>query len=141
MDIFSPVQSLADVIVNNWLGITNKYWANAINFFIYDTIKIGLLLVVINYLMAMVRYYLPVGKGARHFGWPQMVRRRLSFGGNAGNDHAVLLLLVNPAVRRVRGGGYSSWRDFCFPYRLALGQRSFAVYISFDFRLENDIFI
>lgn len=62
MDIFSPVQTFADLIVNNWFGIANEYWANALNFFIYDTIKIGLLLVVINYLMAVVRYYLPVEK-------------------------------------------------------------------------------
>lgn len=62
MDIFSPVQTFADLVVNGWLDIPNEYWAGTINFFIYDTIKIGLLLVVINYLMAIVRYYLPVEK-------------------------------------------------------------------------------
>jgi hypothetical protein len=62
MDIFSPVQSFADLVVNNWFGITNEYWTSALNFFIYDTIKIGLLLIVINYLMAIVRYYLPMEK-------------------------------------------------------------------------------
>lgn len=35
---------------------------SSVNFFIYDTIKISLLLVVINYLMAMVRDFLPVNK-------------------------------------------------------------------------------
>jgi len=60
MDIFLPIQALADLVVNNWLGITNEYWANALNFFIYDTIKIGFLLVFINYIMAVVRYYFPV---------------------------------------------------------------------------------
>jgi len=62
MDIFSPIQFLADVVTYDWLNITNRYWGNAINFFIYDTIKIGLLLVVINYVMAITRYYLPVEK-------------------------------------------------------------------------------
>jgi len=62
MDIFSPIQFLADVITYDWLGITNRYWGDALNFFIYDTIKIGLLLVVINYVMAITRYYLPVEK-------------------------------------------------------------------------------
>ena len=62
MDIFYPIQAFADLAVNNWLGITNEYWAKALNFFIYDTIKIGLLLVAINYLMAIVRYYFPVEK-------------------------------------------------------------------------------
>ncbi|MFH1427865.1 MAG: permease [Patescibacteria group bacterium] len=62
MDIFSPIQFLADVVTYDWLNITNRYWGEAINFFIYDTIKIGLLLVVINYVMAITRYYLPVEK-------------------------------------------------------------------------------
>ncbi len=62
MDIFLPVQAFADAAVNNWLGITDEYWASALNFFIYDTVKIGLLLAAVNYLMAVVRYYLPVEK-------------------------------------------------------------------------------
>lgn len=52
MDIFSPIQLLADSISLN----------PALNFFIYDTIKIGILLVFINYLMAITRYYFPVNK-------------------------------------------------------------------------------
>ncbi len=54
---------LADVVTYRWLGIMPKsYLGNAVNFFIYDTIKIFLLLLVINYVMAMIRYYLPVEK-------------------------------------------------------------------------------
>lgn len=62
MDIFYPVQLLADTVVSGWLGLNDAYWAPALNFFIYDTIKIGLLLVVINYLMSVIRYYLPMDK-------------------------------------------------------------------------------
>ncbi|MFH1597893.1 MAG: permease [Patescibacteria group bacterium] len=62
MDIFRPVQILADTATNNWLGITDHYWGEAINFFIYDVIKIGLLLIVINFVMAITRYYFPVEK-------------------------------------------------------------------------------
>jgi hypothetical protein len=61
MDIFSPIQRLADTVTYSGLGIgVGTYWGKAINFFIYDTIKIGLLLVVINYLMAISRYYFPM---------------------------------------------------------------------------------
>lgn len=61
MDIFAPVQSLANVVIFQWLGITpDTYLANALNFFIYDVIKIGFLLVVINYIMAITRYYFPM---------------------------------------------------------------------------------
>jgi len=52
MDIFYPIQFLADKVSLN----------PAINFFVYDTIKIGLLLIVINYFMAMTRYYFPTQK-------------------------------------------------------------------------------
>lgn len=34
----------------------------AINFFVYDTIKIGVLLILINFVMAMTRYYFPTDK-------------------------------------------------------------------------------
>ncbi len=63
MDIFTPIQLLADIVTYQWLGLLKKsYLGDAVNFFIYDTIKIFLLLLVINYVMAMVRYYLPVEK-------------------------------------------------------------------------------
>ena len=61
MDVFAPVKSLADVVTFQWLGIIpDTYIANAVNFFIYDVIKIGFLLIVINYIMAITRYYFPM---------------------------------------------------------------------------------
>lgn len=63
MDIFRPVQLFADLVTYNWFGIAqNSYWGDTINFFIYDVIKIGLLLVVINYFMAITRFYFPMEK-------------------------------------------------------------------------------
>ena len=40
----------------------NIFLKAALTFFIYDTIKIGILLVFINYLMAITRYYFPTNK-------------------------------------------------------------------------------
>lgn len=63
MDIFSPIQTFADTIVYKWLGIArDTYIASTLHFFIYDVIKIGILLVVINYIMAITRYYFPMEK-------------------------------------------------------------------------------
>jgi hypothetical protein len=62
MSIFYPIQLSADIVTYKWLGITNVYWGNTIDFFIYDVIKIGLLLIVINYVMAITRYYFPMEK-------------------------------------------------------------------------------
>lgn len=62
MDIFYPVQLFADLITDSLLGLGDSYLGSALNFFIYDTIKIGLLLIVINYVMAISRYYFPIEK-------------------------------------------------------------------------------
>lgn len=63
MSLFTPVQQFADQVTYNWLGMSEgTFAANGVNFFIYDIIKIGLLLVVINYIMAMTRYYFPMEK-------------------------------------------------------------------------------
>lgn len=63
MDIFKPIQMFADLVTYSWLQtIPNSYIGDALTFFIYDTIKIGFLLVVINYVMAFTRYYFPMEK-------------------------------------------------------------------------------
>ncbi|MFA4941819.1 MAG: permease [Patescibacteria group bacterium] len=63
MNIFYPIQLLANLFSYNLLGLAkNSYLANTINFFIYDTIKIGLLLLIINFIMAGVNYYFPMEK-------------------------------------------------------------------------------
>lgn len=63
MDLFYPVQWFANLITADLLNlIKDSYVESALNFFIYDTIKIGILLVIINYVMAITRYYLPINK-------------------------------------------------------------------------------
>ena len=63
MDIFKPIQLFSDTATYRWLHIIpHSYWGDTVNFFIYDTIKIGLLLIVINYVMAITRYYFPMEK-------------------------------------------------------------------------------
>lgn len=61
MDIFLPIQHFADLVTYDWFNLAQRsYWGEAVNFFIYDTIKIGLLLIVIGYFMAITRYYFPM---------------------------------------------------------------------------------
>ncbi|MFH1684798.1 MAG: permease [Candidatus Micrarchaeota archaeon] len=63
VDIFLPIQWFADWVTYDLLGIGNgTYLGDGVNFFIYDLIKIGFMLVVINYLMAVIRYYFPMEK-------------------------------------------------------------------------------
>ena len=63
MDIFKPIQLFADLATYRWFGIgKGTYLGSAVNFFVYDTIKIGMLLIVINYIMAITRYFFPMEK-------------------------------------------------------------------------------
>jgi uncharacterized membrane protein YraQ (UPF0718 family) len=61
MDIFAWIQAFANSLTYDWIGFArDSFLGSAVNFFVFDVIKIGLLLVVINYLMAIVRYYFPM---------------------------------------------------------------------------------
>lgn len=63
MDIFYPLQLLADLLSYSVFGLgSNTPLGSAVNFFLYDSSKILLLLLVINYFMAIVRHYLPIEK-------------------------------------------------------------------------------
>lgn len=61
--MFYPLELLADWLIYDLLGLSNSsHLGTALNFFIYDALKIIILLLIINYFMAIVRYYLPVEK-------------------------------------------------------------------------------
>jgi len=63
MDIFSPVQAFADWLIYTTLNLAKgSVLAGAINFFIYDSIKIFLLLSVIIFVVSFIRSYLPPEK-------------------------------------------------------------------------------
>ena len=67
MNIFYPIQLLADWLTYQVFSISpNTLLASSLNFFIFDTIKIFLLLIVIIYIVSIIRSYLPPEK-VRHF--------------------------------------------------------------------------
>lgn len=63
MDIFQPIQNLADLITYNLFNlIKNSSLANSVNFFIYDSIKIIILLFIVSSIMGIINFYFPVEK-------------------------------------------------------------------------------
>jgi hypothetical protein len=63
MSIFYPVKLFADWLTYSILGITPKtLLAGAVNFFIFDTIKIFILLAVIIFAVSLIRSFLPPEK-------------------------------------------------------------------------------
>ena len=88
MDVFYPVKLFADWLVYGALALAPKtILAEAINFFVYDTIKIFILLTVIIFAVSLIRSYLP----------PEKVRAILSRKNKyLGNALAAMLGIVTP---------------------------------------------
>jgi hypothetical protein len=60
MDIFYPIKLLANWLTYTVFGLQAKtIFADAVNFFIFDTIKIFILLSVIIFMVSIIRSYLP----------------------------------------------------------------------------------
>jgi uncharacterized membrane protein YraQ (UPF0718 family) len=88
MNIFYPVQLFADWLTYSIFGIIHEtLLANAVNFFIFDTIKILLLLFVIIFTVSIIRSFLP----------PEKIRNILSHEKKyIGNILAALLGIITP---------------------------------------------
>jgi uncharacterized membrane protein YraQ (UPF0718 family) len=88
MSIFYPVQLLADWVTFKLLEISkDSILGGAVNFFIYDTIKIFILMAVIIFCVSIIRSYLP----------PEKIRVILSHKSKyAGNVIASLLGIITP---------------------------------------------
>lgn len=88
MNIFYPLQSLADWLTYSVLGIgKSTLLASAVNFFVFDTLKIILLLVAIIFSVSIIRTYLP----------PEKIRGILSHEKKYfGNVLASLLGIITP---------------------------------------------
>lgn len=86
--MFYPVQLFADWLTYSVFGIISKtLLAEAVDFFIYDTIKIFLLLVVIIFTVSIIRSFLP----------PEKIRKILSGDKKySGNVLASLLGIITP---------------------------------------------
>ncbi|MDD3101912.1 MAG: permease [Patescibacteria group bacterium] len=88
MSIFYPIQLLADWLTYDIFGITPKtLLAGAVNFFIFDTIKIFILLTIIIFVVSIIRSFLP----------PEKIRNILSHKHKfVGNILAALFGIITP---------------------------------------------
>lgn len=65
--MFDWTQHFADWLIYSVFGISDKsHLGEALNFFVYDTIKIFILLALVTFLMGIVNSYFPIDK-VRHF--------------------------------------------------------------------------
>ena len=82
------LQSFADLVVYNWMGLKPKtHLADSLNFFIYDTIKVLLLLATIIFVVSIIRSFFPPEKTKK------ILSQKHTF---IGNILAALLGIVTP---------------------------------------------
>ena len=63
MDIFTPLQWVTDKLIYGVFSLEKgTKHADSLSFFLYDSLKIIVMLLVINYVMAIIRHYLPIEK-------------------------------------------------------------------------------
>lgn len=62
MDIFYPIEFLANYLVGSIFMVSDPHLFDALSFFIYDTLKIFILILLITHLMTWLQYYLPIEK-------------------------------------------------------------------------------
>jgi len=63
MDIFYPLEFLANWLTFSIFGIKQaSHLGSSIQFFIYDTLKIFALMIMITHIMSLMRFYLPIEK-------------------------------------------------------------------------------
>lgn len=88
MDIFYPVQILADWLTYSVFSLPKEaILGEAVNFFIYDTIKIFILLAVIIFIISIIRSFLPAEKVR------EIVSKRNKY---VGNILAAVLGIITP---------------------------------------------
>lgn len=63
MDVFYPIQQLADWLTYVVFSLQRKtIFADAVNFFIFDSIKIFFLLIIIIFIISLIRSFIPAAK-------------------------------------------------------------------------------
>lgn len=60
--MFDWLQNIADFLVFDLLGIESQQFASALNFFIYDSVKILILLIIIVFFMGFINSYFPIDR-------------------------------------------------------------------------------
>ncbi len=87
MSIFYPIEKFADFVLSFTSVSPNDVLYGALHFFIYDSVKIGLLLIAIIFTITFIRSYLPAQKIRR------LLSNRFSI---VGNILASLLGVITP---------------------------------------------
>jgi hypothetical protein len=104
------------------LGLdTASRWGGSVQFFLYDVIKITILLCLLIFIISYIQSYFPPERSKKILGRFHGLGRQLHRGA-AGHGDAVLLLLLHPAVHRLYQRRPAGGRDVFLPDLLPDGR-------------------
>ena len=104
--LIGNVLSLLGLDIDGRLG-------GSVQFFLYDVIKITVLLCLLIFVISYIQSYFPPERSKKNFRALSRDRRKYHFG-SAGDGNAVLFLFLHPAVHRFYQRGASFGGDFLF---------------------------
>ena len=103
------IQDFANWLVYKILEFTpHTQLGEAVNFFVYDTVKILFLLYAISLIMGVVNAYFPV-------------RASIFLRGSVRSHDAILFLFLHSLVHRICEGWHSLGGDVCLPDYVSFG--------------------
>ena len=104
------------------IGLDNETaFGSAVNFFVYDSIKILLLLFLISALMGIVNVF-SVERSRNYLSPLIELGIAVSVGFSLWSDNAILLLFVHSAVYRIRKGRNTAWGNSLVSYYITACQ-------------------
>lgn len=116
------IQKFADWLVFSVIGLDNETaLGSAVNFFVYDSIKILLLLFLISALMGIVNAYFPVERLRNYLSSHKLYGLQYLLA-SLWSDNAILLLFIHPFVHWIRQRGNTAWGYFFVPYHVTACQ-------------------
>ena len=122
--MFDWLDKLVRLLVENVFSLSMETGiGSSVHFFIYDTIKIIILLAVMNICNIIHPQLFPAGEKTK-----KVLSKFSGLGGNftaslLGHCNALLLVLVRAAFYRVRGGGSAAGADVFVSYNIAHSKR------------------
>lgn len=116
------IQDFADWLVYKVLEFAPTQLGEAVNFFVYDTVKIFFLLYAISFIMGVVNAYFPRRTYPRLSNDEEALRTSIFFRGSVRGYYAVLFLFFHSFVHRVRERRHSPRGNICFPDYISFGQ-------------------
>lgn len=121
--LYYYLQTIADYFVYDLIGLNKgKHLTQSINFFIYDTLKILILLFLISSLMGVVNAYFPVERLRLYLTTKKNVWAPIPAGIIFWSCYSFLFLFIYPFVYRICKRWDTSGRNFCIFNNITLSK-------------------